>query len=97
MRLRPAGERPPYAALLIGLLLLATYLVNISAPAVYAGAAEVLRDGPSPAAPWRRPSVDDLLAGRACIPMTALLENREPEPEHSFSRNIACDRQRRPS
>lgn len=88
--LKPSGERQPYSAYVIGLVLLAAYLVNISAPTVYAGAAEILRDGPSPAAPWRWPSVEDLLNGHACIPMAVLLENRAPEPEHSYSRPVNC-------
>ena len=87
--MKPAGERPPYTALLIGLVMLAAYVVNVNSPAVRA--AEILRDGPSPAAPWRWPSVEDLLDGRACIPMNILLENRAPEPEHSFSRPINCE------
>jgi hypothetical protein len=56
------------------------------------GAAEILRDGPSPTAPYRKPELDDLLAGRACIPLRYLLENRRPEPIHTYSRPVACDK-----
>lgn len=91
MRLKPAGERPPYTAMLIGAAMLAAYVVN-SLPVVPAPAAEILRDGPSPAAPYRKPELDDLLLGRACIPLRYLLENRRIEPIHSYSRPIACDK-----
>ena len=93
--LKPAGERPPYTALLIGASMLAAYVINII-PVVPAPAAEILRDGPSQAAPWTRPSVEALLAGRACIPLSVLLENRVPTPEHSFSRDIHCPKEGTP-
>lgn len=92
MRLRTPGDRPPYTVLFIGLAMLAAYIIN-SLPVVTAPAAEILRDGPSPAAPWTRPSVEALLAGRACIPLSILLENRVPTPEHSFSVDIHCPKE----
>ena len=90
MRLRTPGDRPPYTALLIGLVMFAAYAVN-SLPVVQAPAAEILRDGPSPAAPYRKPEIEDLLSGRTCIPLRILLENRRLEPVHSYSRPVACE------
>lgn len=87
--LKPAGERPPITALVIGAAMLAVYLTHQAPPTL--GAAEILRDGPSPAAPYRKPSLEDLLAGRACIPMSRLLENRAIEPVHTYSRPVACE------
>jgi hypothetical protein len=86
--MKPAGERPPYLFLAIVATMLAVYLTHQAPPQL--GAAEILRDGPSQAAPYRKPDLADLLAGRACIPMKYLLENRAPEPVHSYSRPIAC-------
>ena len=88
--LKPTGERPPYTAMLIGAAMLAAYVVN-SLPVVPAPAAEILRDGPSPAAPYRKPDLEDLLSGRACIPMSVLLANRRQDPIHSYSRPVNGD------
>lgn len=87
--MKPAGERLPITALVIGAAMLAVYLTHPTPPAL--GAAEILRDGPSPAAPYRKPALEDLLAGRACIPLKYLLENRAPEPVHTYSRPVACE------
>lgn len=86
--MRPAGERLPITALLIGAAMLGMYLTH-QAPSPLA-AAEILREGPSPAAPYRKPAIEDLLAGRACIPMSYLLSNRPQEPVHSYSRDVNC-------
>jgi hypothetical protein len=87
--MKPAGERPPITALVILTAMLAVYLTSPAQRQL--GAAEILRDGPSPAAPYRKPDLEDLLSGRACIPMKYLLENRAPEPVHTYSRSVACE------
>lgn len=87
--MKAAGERPPITALVIGAAMLAVYLTHQAPPQL--GAAEILRDGPSPAAPYRKPDVDALLAGRECIPLHRLLENRPIEPVHTYSRPVACE------
>lgn len=81
------GDRPPYVFLALVAVALVAYLTAPAPPR----AAEILRDGPSPAAPYRKPDLEDLLAGRACIPLKYLLENRAPEPVHSYSRPVACE------
>ncbi len=86
--MKPAGERLPITALVIIAAMLAVYVTHQAPPQL--GAAEILRDGPSPAAPYRKPDLADLLAGRACIPMSVLLANRAQDPIHSYSRPIAC-------
>ena len=48
---------------------------------------------PPPAAPTplpARPRGEALLAGRACLPMSYLLANRERAAEYGFSRDVAC-------
>jgi len=84
--MRTPGDRPPYIFLA---LVAAALIVYLTAPAP-PPAAEILRDGPSPAAPWQKPSVEDLLAGRACIPLARLLENRPLEPVHSYRVDVVC-------
>lgn len=86
--MKPAGERLPYTAMALGAAMLATYVVDTMTPRP--PVPEILRDGPSPRAAWQRPSVEALLAGRDCIPMSILLKNRVPETEHSFARDVAC-------
>ena len=86
--MKPAGERPPITAMVILTAMIGVYLTT-PAPRQL-GASEILRDGPSPAAPYRKPDLEDLLAGRACIPLKYLLENRVPEPVHTYSRPVAC-------
>ena len=72
-------------------MLAAMVAVYLTTPAPrQLGAAEILRDGPSPAAPYRKPAVEDLLAGQACIPLRYLLSNRPQEPVHSYSRDVTC-------
>jgi hypothetical protein len=36
------------------------------------------------------PSKDALLSGRACVPLSVLLENRTQRPIHSYARPIDC-------
>ena len=86
--MKPAGERPPITALVIGAAMLAVYVTHQAPPQL--GAAEILRDGPSPTAPYQKPAVEDLLSGQACIPMSYLLSNRPQEPVHSYSRDVNC-------
>ncbi len=87
--MKPTGERLPYTALVIGAAMLGAYVVNIL-PQPPVATADILRSGPAPRAPWKKPTVEDLLAGRACLPLRYLLENREIEPVHSYSRDVAC-------
>ena len=89
--MKPVGDRPPYTALVIGLAMLAAYVIN-NLPVVPISAAEILRDGPSPAAPYRKPELEDLLSGRACIPLSVLLANRSQESIHSYSTPVNCER-----
>lgn len=87
--MKPAGERLPITAMVILTAMFAAYLTHQAPPQL--GAAEILRDGPSPAAPYRKPDVEALLSGRACIPLYRLLENRLIEPVHSYSRPVVCE------
>lgn len=89
-RLGPAGERPPYTAITLGLAMLGVYVFT-PAP-IPLQTAEILREGHSPAAPWVQPSTDDLLAGRACIPIERLLENRPMAVEHTYSKEVVCQK-----
>ena len=86
--MKPAGERLPITAMLAAAAMLGVYLTTTVPPTL--GAAEILRDGPSPAAPYQKPDVEDLLAGRACVPMSYLLSNRSQESIHSYSRDVNC-------
>lgn len=82
------GERPPYTVIGIGLAMLGSALLTPSV--MVPPLAEVLRDGPSPAAGWTQPATQDLLSGAACIPIARLLENRRTAVEHSYSREVMC-------
>jgi hypothetical protein len=84
---RTPGDRPPYIFLALVAAALVVYLTAPAPPP----AAEILRDGPSPAAPYQKPDLEALLSGRACIPMKYLLENRPQEPVHTYSRPVACE------
>lgn len=50
-------------------------------------AADVLRGSPSPRV---KPTVQDLLSGRDCIPLRILLENRPLAEIHSYARPVDC-------
>ena len=90
MRLRTPGARPPIMALVILAAMVGVYLTTTIPPQV--SAAEILRDGPSPTAPYRKPELEDLLSGRACIPLSVLLANRPQDPIHSYSTPVNCER-----
>lgn len=83
-------DRPPYLTLAVGVTMLGAYLFTPSPPPPTV--ADVLREGrPSPAAPWIRPEPDALKAGRACLPLAHLLENRPPAVEHTYARPVVCE------
>ena len=92
---RTPGDRPPYLFLGCLLFLLAFALWPGPTPVP---AAEVLRE-PSArgAAEWTRPSLEALLSGEACIPMSILLSNRPtPTEHHSYRVPVDCPKEGQP-